>query len=120
LEAAAKARAKLSSIGGGAGSRGGAYSVDAKQISELHDQLTSLKDLSMTLPDIVERCHSLSQLHTCAANGVTRLAAVEQATHTTSSLLQSLDLTLTELERSTTENLETMQRNVQKLEEAQA
>jgi len=70
LEAAAKARSKLS------------YNIssseDSKIISSLYDQLLSLEEVSGQLPSIVQRLEQLSVLHNQATGFSSRLLGVER------------------------------------------
>jgi len=108
LEAAAKARAKLSSgMGGG---------EEGKQIQELYSQLNELEGMSQHLPALAERLATCATLHTQAAHFSSRMTEVEISVTNANLLLQNLQTTLTQVESSTAQNFETFNQNMNKLD----
>lgn len=111
LEAAAKARSKLSS------SLSSLPAEDAAAISALHEQLLDLEGVSAHLPAIVSRLGELSELHTQAADFSTRLSAVEGATDETERLLRGVEEAIERVESGWKSNLEAVERSVAKIDE---
>ena len=113
LEAAAKARSKLSSSTIG----GTSSSDDSKTITTLYDGLQSLNSMSEHLPILSSRLQALALQHADAATRTARFKAVEQMTSDLSKQVQSIETALTSLDKSMKENAILMQTNVQALEE---
>jgi small-conductance mechanosensitive channel len=108
LEAASKARSKLTSS---------SSSADNKTISELHAQLIQLEGLSEHLPALTHRLQQLAHLHVGAANFSSRLTQSEESLAKIQGSLANLELSLTKVEQSMVENVLTMDANLKKLEE---
>jgi hypothetical protein len=114
LEAAAKARSKLSSstIGGTSSS-----SDDSKIITALYDGLQSLNSMSEHLPLLSSRLQALALQHSDAATRATRFKAVEYMASDLSKQVQSVEAALASLDKSMKENATLMQSNVDAIEE---
>ena len=113
LEAAAKARNKLSSSTIGSP----LLSDDSKTITTLYDGLQSLNGMSEHLPILSARLQALALQHADAATRTARFKAVEQMTSDLSKQVQSIETALTSLDKSLKENAAVMQSNVHALEE---
>jgi Dynamitin len=113
LEAAAKARSKLSSS-----TIGGTSSLDdSKTITTLYDGLQSLNSMSEHLPILSSRLQALALQHADAATRTARFKAVEQVTSDLSKQVQSIETALSSLDKSMKENATLMQSNIHALEE---
>lgn len=108
LEAAAKARTKLQHHSGG-------NSEDTKRITALYDQLQSLQGVSHCLPVIAERLETLSVSHGQAASQQVRVRAIEQTVGQMQGQMQTIENTLSALEKSLKENSEAIQTSVRSL-----
>jgi len=108
LEAAMKARSKLTSISG---------SEDSKTITFLHDQMTKLDSLSSELPVIAERLKNLSSLHTQTASFATRLSTLERSSIDVERSFRSLEDALKSVEDGTIKNLHVIESNMKLLDE---
>lgn len=108
LEAAAKARSKLTSS---------SSSADNKAISELHAQLIQLEGVSEHLPALTKRLQQLAHLHVSAANFSSRLTQSEECLVNLQGSLASLTTSVTKIEQGVVENMLTMDANLKKLEE---
>lgn len=113
LEAAAKARSKLSSSNIG----GTSSSDDSKTITTLYDGLQSLNGMSEHLPILSSRLQALALQHADAATRTARFKSVEQMTSDLSNQVQSIETALSSLDKSMKENATLMQSNVNALEE---
>lgn len=112
LEAAAKARNKLSS----SSSSGLSSSDDSKVIATLYDGLQSLQGMSEHLPILSARLQALAFQHADAATRTTRFKAVEQMTTDLSKQVQSIETAMVSLDKSIKENATIMLENVKALE----
>ena len=108
LEAAARARAKLS--------KGAAGSDDARAVAELHSLLTELDGVSSHLPAMAGRLADLAVLHGSAADFSSRLSAAEAAVSASEAVLASVEAAVTSMESNWTENLSVIQENVERLD----
>jgi small-conductance mechanosensitive channel len=108
LEAAAKARSKLTSS---------SSLADNKAISELHAQLIQLEGVSEHLPALTQRLQQLAHLHVSAANFSSRLTQSEECLVNLQGSLTSLTTSVTKIEQGVVENMLTMDANLKKLEE---
>jgi Dynamitin len=113
LEAAAKARNKLSS----SSNSGLSSSDDSKIIATLYDGLQNLQGMSEHLPILSARLQALAHQHADAATRTARFKAVEQMTTDLSKKVQSIDTALSSLDKSMKENTTVMYENVNALEE---
>ena len=107
LEAASKARSKLSTS---------SSSADNKTIAELHTQLIQLEGVSEQLPALTARLQQLAHLHVNAANFSSRLSEAEKSLVSVQSSLESLEITVGKMEQGLVENLKTMDANLKALE----
>lgn len=113
LEAAARARAKLSAARGGKGAAG---SDDAKAVAELHSLLTDLDGISSHLPAMARRLSDLAVLHGSAADFSSRLTAAESALSASEAVLSSVEAAVTAMESNWKENLSVIEKNVERLD----
>ena len=116
LEAAARARAKLSARPGGGG-KGAAGSDDARAVAELHGLLTDLDGVSSHLPAIARRLSDLAVLHGSAADFSSRLSAAESALSASEAVLSSVEAAVTSMEANWKENLSVIEKNVERLDQ---
>ncbi|KAL3812050.1 hypothetical protein ACHAXA_010022 [Cyclostephanos tholiformis] len=123
LEAAARARSKLSSSGpsfrsSGGGGGGGTQQQqhDARTITELHAAMIELDGLSAHLPALASRLLELSVLHANASDFNNRLCAAEDALSRSESTLASVEDALTRMEGGWKENIKIVERNVDRLD----
>jgi predicted transcriptional regulator len=108
LEAASKARTKLSSAAVSAN--------DAKTISELHTQLKQLEGIGHFLPSLSGRLQQLATLHSQSATFANRLSGVEQELPKLQATLQQLQKSLASAEEGMLANLKTVENNMTLLE----
>jgi uncharacterized coiled-coil protein SlyX len=108
LEAAAKARSKLTSS---------TSTVDNKTIAELHAQLIQLEGISDHLPAITNRLQQLAHLHVASASFTNRLARSEEVLENIQGMVANLSGSLSKLEQGMADNLLVMDDNLRKLEE---
>ena len=113
LEAAARAKSKLSSSSSSATSRSG---EDARTVSELHAAMLELDGVSAHLPALVSRLVELSGLHASAADFGTRLGAAEKALVRSEATLASVEEALSRMEGGWKENVGVVERNVDRLD----
>ena len=113
LEAAAKARNKLSSSSVG----GTSSSEDSKTIATLYDGLQSLNDMAEHIPILSSRLQALALQHADTATRTIRFKAIEQVASDLSKQVQSIETSLSSLDESIKANATLMQANVQELEE---
>ena len=113
LEAAAKARNKLSSSSGG----GTSSSEDSKTIATLYDGLQSLNGMAEHIPILSSRLQALALQHADTATRTIRFKAIEQVASDLSKQVQSIETSLSSLDESIKANATLMQANVQELEE---
>lgn len=106
MEAAAKARSKLTSSGS---------SADNKAISELHTQLIQLEGISDHLPALTHRLQQLAHLHVNGANFSSRLTEAETGLAGVQTLLESLKSSVEKVEQGMVENVKAMEDNVKSL-----
>jgi methyl-accepting chemotaxis protein len=83
----------------------------------LHNQLQQLEGISSHLPLLTARLSELSQLHTNAAEFGSRLDAAEETLGRTEALLSNLEEAVGRMEKGWKENMERMERNVNRLDE---
>ena len=108
LEAAAKARSKLTTS---------SSSADNKAISELHAQLIQLEGVSEHLPALTQRLQQLAHLHVSAASFSSRLTQSEDCLANLQGTLASLTTSVAKIEQGMVDNILTMDANLKKLEE---
>jgi hypothetical protein len=108
LEAASKARSKLTSASSAA---------DNKTIIALHDQMMQLQGVSHHLPALVQRLQQLAHIHVQSAHFSSRLSTAEQGLQEMSSSVKNLQECLQKVETSMLENITTMQENMKIFEE---
>jgi len=116
LEAAARAKAKLSANNPG----GPTASDDAKTIASLHAQLVELDGVSSHLPALAARLSELSGLHVRAADFSNRLDAVEKVADRTEISLRSVEEALARVESGWQENADVMLWSLESLDELAA
>jgi hypothetical protein len=108
LEAASKARNKLTAT---------YKKEDSKMIQQLHQQMVEMEGLSRYLPSLVERLQQLSGLHVQASTFSSRLQQVEKSTNQLGATVSGLESTLDQVQSNMVENVETMQNNMNELDE---
>eukprot|EP00588_Corethron_pennatum_P000151 CAMPEP_0194298598 /NCGR_PEP_ID=MMETSP0169-20130528/60254_1 /TAXON_ID=218684 /ORGANISM="Corethron pennatum, Strain L29A3" /LENGTH=389 /DNA_ID=CAMNT_0039048603 /DNA_START=47 /DNA_END=1216 /DNA_ORIENTATION=+ len=108
LEAAARARSKMSPVGDVA---------DAKKVIALHSALVDVEDVLDQLPDISERLRQLSTLHTVAADFSSRLVAAEGAAADAARTIAEVEEAIAVVGKSCAENAMMVEKNVAGLEE---
>uniref|UniRef100_A0A7S1GHI5 Uncharacterized protein n=1 Tax=Cyclophora tenuis TaxID=216820 RepID=A0A7S1GHI5_CYCTE len=107
LEAASKARSKLTTT---------TSSADSKIISELYTQLQQLEGVSGHLPALTHRLQQLAHLHVQGANFAGRLGSAESSLATIQGTLGSVEASLSKLEDTMAESVKVMDANLKKLE----
>lgn len=112
LEAAAKARNKLMSVGAG-----GVGSDDSKTITALYDQLQSLSGMSEHLPILTQRIQSLAQQHSAAATWDSRLRSLEALANTFETQVSAVETCVKNLDVSLQQNTVQMQSNMKTLDQ---
>ena len=117
LEAAARAKTKLSSksssSNAAATASGQQQKEDAQMISRLHTQLLELDGISSYLPQLTIRLVELSNLHASASNFASRLNAAETAVNR----CESMEGTLNIMEEGWKSNMDLIESNVRRLDE---
>mmetsp|Transcript_25366 Transcript_25366/g.50547 ORF Transcript_25366/g.50547 Transcript_25366/m.50547 type:complete len:382 (+) Transcript_25366:126-1271(+) len=108
LEAAARARSKMSPVGDIA---------DAKKVIALHAALVDVEDVLDQLPDISERLRQLSTLHTVAADFSSRLVAAEGAAADAARTIAEVEEAIEVVGKSCAENAMMVEKNVAGFEE---
>lgn len=108
LEAASKARSKLSSS---------TSSADNKTIAELHAQLIQLEGISEHLPALTHRLQQLAHLHVNGSNVSSRLAEAEASVTNIQGSLGNLESSMEKVEQGMLESIKTMDANLKALEE---
>lgn len=103
LEAAAKAKSKLSS---------GSSTADSRMIADLHQELNQLEGLSSHLPALTQRLEQLAHIHVQSSTTVARLSGAEQDVHGIQVTLQSMEKALSALETNMVENTKKMEANL--------
>jgi hypothetical protein len=120
LEAAARAKSKLSSssrsVGGGSKEQQQQQKENFKTIAELHTKMHELDGISAHLPALTSRLLELSTLHANAADFANRLEAAESALVRSESTLSSVERALTTMEGKWDENMKVVEKNVDKLD----
>eukprot|EP00571_Detonula_confervacea_P014813 CAMPEP_0172300964 /NCGR_PEP_ID=MMETSP1058-20130122/2961_1 /TAXON_ID=83371 /ORGANISM="Detonula confervacea, Strain CCMP 353" /LENGTH=432 /DNA_ID=CAMNT_0013010935 /DNA_START=76 /DNA_END=1374 /DNA_ORIENTATION=+ len=116
LEAAARAKAKLSSKSSSSNNNA-QQKEDAQMISSLHSQLIELEGVSAHLPALTVRLLELSNLHTNAAEFASRLDAAEAAVGRSEGMLSSVEEAMHNMEGGWKENMDMVERNVERLDE---
>jgi len=106
LEAGAKHRSKLP-----------LPPEDSKTIALLHDQMTSLSQLSSELPIVISRLTDLAHLHTHASDFATRLVEVETNTQTMERMLVHFEDILNQVEKGCVENVSIVEQNMMVLDQ---
>ena len=121
LEAAARAKTKLSSksssSNAAATASGQQQKEDAQMISRLHTQLLELDGISSYLPQLTIRLVELSNLHASASNFASRLTAAETAVNRCEGMLVNVEGTLNTMEGGWKSNMDVIERNVRRLDE---
>ena len=112
LEAAARAKSKLSS-----NNNASLAKEDAQTITSLHNQLLELEGISAYLPALTSRLTELSDLHSNAAEFGSRMDAAEETLTRSEGLLASVEEALGKMEGGWKENMEAVERSVNKLDE---
>mmetsp|Transcript_14398 Transcript_14398/g.21253 ORF Transcript_14398/g.21253 Transcript_14398/m.21253 type:complete len:357 (+) Transcript_14398:74-1144(+) len=113
LEAAAKARLKLSALHNTPPLK----NDDTKTISALYDQLTSLENITHYLPTIVTRLQDLATLHSTSATFATRLGDVETLVNASEKRMKDVEEALQHMEKGLEENVKVVQENMKVLDE---
>ena len=113
LEAAARAKSKLSSNNNNAS----LAKEDAQTITSLHNQLLELEGISAYLPALTSRLTELSDLHSNAAEFGSRMDAAEETLTRSEGLLASVEEAFGKMEGGWKENMEAVERSVNKLDE---
>jgi len=113
LEAAAKARLKLSALH----NTPPLENDDTKTISALYDQLTSLENITHYLPTIVTRLQDLATLHSTSATFATRLGDVETLVNASEKRMKDVEEALQHMEKGLEENVKVVQENMKVLDE---
>jgi hypothetical protein len=108
LEAASKARSKLTSASSAA---------DNKTISALHEEMMQLQGVSQHLPAVVQRLQQLAHVHVQSAHFPSRLSTAEQELQNMSTSVSNLQECLTRVETSMLESMATMQANIKLLDD---
>jgi hypothetical protein len=108
LEAAAKAKSKLSS---------GSSTVDSKIIGQLHQELVQLEGLSSHLPALASRLEQLAHLHVQSSTTAARLGGAEQDLRGIQASLQSMNIAVAALESNMLENTRTMEANLKVMDD---
>eukprot|EP00565_Helicotheca_tamesis_P006211 CAMPEP_0185724586 /NCGR_PEP_ID=MMETSP1171-20130828/1023_1 /TAXON_ID=374046 /ORGANISM="Helicotheca tamensis, Strain CCMP826" /LENGTH=375 /DNA_ID=CAMNT_0028392467 /DNA_START=106 /DNA_END=1233 /DNA_ORIENTATION=+ len=116
LEAAAKARLKLTALNSNKSSTT-TTDDDSKTISTLYDQLQSLENMTRYLPAVVSRLQDLALLHTTSANFATRLSQVEQMADTSEKMMKDVEMALEKMGEGLEENVRVVKENVMVLDE---
>lgn len=119
LEAAARAKSKLSTLSrsvGGSKEHQQQQKEDFKTIAELHTKMHELDGISSHLPALTSRLLELSTLHANAADFASRLEAAESALSRSESTLTSVERALTIMEGQWDENMKVVEKNVLKLD----
>ncbi len=114
LEAAARAKAKLSSNSSNPSS---VSAHDSQTITSLHNQLVELEGISSHLPALTVRLTELSNLHSNAAEFGVRLDAAEAAASRSEVLLRNVEEALGKMEVGWKDNMEAVEKNVKKLDD---
>ena len=121
LEAAARAKTKLSSksssSNAAATASGQQQKEDAQMISRLHTQLLEFEGISSYLPQLTIRLVELSNLHASASNFASRLTAAETAVNRCEGMLVNVEGTLNTMEEGWKSNMDVIERNVRRLDE---
>lgn len=112
LEAAARAKSKLSS-----NNNASLAKEDAQTITSLHNQLVELEGISAYLPALTSRLTELSNLHSNAAEFGSRMDAAEETLTRSEALLASVEEALGKMEGGWKENMEAVERSVKRLDE---
>ncbi|KAL3798195.1 hypothetical protein HJC23_005756 [Cyclotella cryptica] len=113
LEAAARAKAKLSS----SSNNPTLSPQDAQTITSLHNQLIELEGISSHLPALTTRLAELATLHSNAAEFGIRLDAAETTLNRSEAMLSHLEEVVSRVERGWVENMERVERNVKFLDD---
>lgn len=103
LEAAAKAKSKLSS---------GSSTADSRMIADLHQELNQLEGLSSHLPALAQRLEQLAHIHVQSSSAAVRLTGAEQDVRGIQVTLQSMEKALSALETNMVENTKIMDANL--------
>ncbi|KAL7517799.1 hypothetical protein ACHAWX_002689 [Stephanocyclus meneghinianus] len=119
LEAAARAKAKLSSSSSN-NNNAALTAQDALVITSLHNQLVELEGISSHLPALTARLSELATLHSSAAEFGIRLDAAEETLNRSEAMLSNLEEALSRMERGWKENMERVERNVKVLDDIAA
>ena len=117
LEAAARAKAKLSSP---SPNHTSTTAQESQILTALHNQLIELEGISAYLPALTVRLTELSNLHSNAANFGVRLDAAETVVSRSEVLLRNVEESLRKLETGWKANMEAVEGNVKKLDELMA
>lgn len=115
LEAAAKAKLKLSSSIGSSSSA--AATEDTKTIAYLHNQMTQLSEISLQLPVMAQRLGQLSALHIQSATFGNRLIAMERVSNDVEKLLGNIEEALGRVEDGCEKNLALIISNINSLDD---
>ena len=116
LEAAARAKNKLSSKSSSNSSKDSQQKEDANVISALHTQLQELEGLSQHLPSLTNRLVELQSLHLNASNFSSRLDSAEEAISRCEGMLSNVESSLSNMESGWKSNMELIEKNVDRLD----
>jgi len=116
LEAAARAKNKLSSKSSSNSTKDSQLKEDANVISALHTQLQELEGLSQHLPSLTHRLVELQTLHLNASNFSSRLDSAEDAVSRCEGMLSNVECSLSNMENGWNNNMELIEKNVDRLD----
>ena len=116
LEAAARAKNKLSSKSSSNSTKDSQQKEDANVISALHTQLQELEGLSQHLPSLTNRLVELQTLHLNASNFSSRLNSAEDAVSRCEGMLNNVEGSLSNMENGWKSNMELIEKNVDRLD----
>jgi len=116
LEAAARAKNKLSSKSSSNTYKDSQLKEDANVISALHTQLQELEGLSQHLPSLTNRLVELQTLHLNASNFSSRLDSAEEAVSRCEGMLSNVEGSLSNMENGWKSNMELIEKNVDSLD----
>jgi len=116
LEAAARAKNKLSSKSSSNSTKDSQQKEDANVISALHTQLQELEGLSQHLPSLTNRLVELQTLHLNASNFSSRLDSAEESVGRCEGMLSNVEGSLSNMENGWKSNMELIEKNVDRLD----
>jgi len=90
---------------------------DTQTIISLHNQLVELESISAHLPALTTRLTELSNLHSNAVEFGSRLDAAEETLNRSEAMLSNIEEALGKMENGWKENMETVEKNVKRLDD---